>query len=65
MRPATENSREYIQFCFDLYRDALRRSVTGDDIEQEWVQLTRRMWLQAANPYRRRCGRISRFRSNA
>ena len=48
MRTGKRDSEDYARFCFDLYRDALRISKNGDGIEEEWVGVTKRMWLQAS-----------------
>lgn len=48
MRSVDRSSEDYVQFCLALYRDALRVSTGADGIEEEWVGVTKKMWMQAA-----------------
>ncbi len=48
MRTVNRNSDDYVQFCLELYRDALRVSTGANGIEEEWVGVTKKMWMKAA-----------------
>lgn len=60
------SDEDYIQFCFELYCDALRLSADTDRLSQDWERVAERMWLEASHaPPPRRCGRTGKSRLGA
>jgi hypothetical protein len=49
---------DYIQFCFELYCDALRLSADSSRLSRDWEGVAERMWLEVSDsPATRRCAR--------
>jgi len=56
---------DYVQFCFEIYCDALRLSADSSRLSKDWEGVAERMWLEASHaPATRRCVRRLKKRAS-